>query len=218
MPEIIGIAVLKKTYTDSVNRLFSNEISERKAIMKEALDSVLKAQTAKIKKLYLSGPTSDQSITQRRFRSTTIKGETRWYSQETSRGVEGSISFGEGIDYTSMHIRPDAGNITVTTGGRFTIPLPHVRNADGSWKAPYKPGNLRYVPGLFRGGKGLNKDILWQRRGKTVIPMFVLKKQVTFPSRVPMEDIRIDVREDLKAAMDKVFTGFDFGYVRSQKQ
>lgn len=203
MPEIIGIAITKKTYADR-GIIRGQRI---KTMMRRAFESVLPTFSEHVKKTYLSGPTSATTIS---ARSKKLRDATSFSIAETPKGVAGVLSVGGNVPYASLHVGSTGERITLTTAKRFVVPHPDIRNKDGSWRAPYSPGNLRNVPGLFRRG-----DVLYQRMasGKPRARFF-LKQSITIPQRVDMRSIEYELRPRLLQTMKLEFDNYDYGYLR----
>lgn len=206
MAELISIGVTKKTYAD---RGIKGGVSIQ-TMIRRAFEAVLPNAVRDVKQKYLSGPTTPYSISKRKgdiFRGT-------YHSiYETAKTVVGKLVIGEWAKHAPLHIGMSGEKTSLMTSGRFTIPFPHVRNADGSWRAPYSPGNLRSVPGLFRRG-----DILFQRSaGNTITPVFVLKTRIEMPQRVDLPSIERDIRPALIRTMKLEFDGYDYGYLRMMR-
>lgn len=206
MAELISIGLTKKTYADrGVKRGRSIQ-----TMIRRAFELVLPDAVRDVKIRYLSGPKTSYSIAKRKG---DIYGGTYHSIFETAKTVVGKLVIGEGAKYTPLHVGSSGERTQLMTSGRFTIPFPHVRNADGTWRAPYSPGNLRNVPGLFRKG-----DILYQRRaGNKITPMFVLKTRIEIPQRVDLPSIERDIRPKMVQTMKLEFDGYDYGYLRMMK-
>lgn len=211
---LITIGMKTKSYADK-------QIAGRGTIgdrMEKAFQETLPGMLAEIKKKYLTTHSSD-SLQKRKGN---IYRNTNYSISRTGKdNVTGKINIGEGVPYTGMHVGK-SGTTFATSGGKpFVIPFTWNRNKDGSWRAPYIPGQLRNAPGLFRGSRkhNLNPDILYQRyKTRGPKPMFILKRQIKVPNRVDMDEIQVDVRARLSMAMERAFEGYDFGYLRmSQK-
>ena len=184
-------------------------------VMEEVLKSNLRADLNYIRNR-LSGPTSSGYVSTRT--GALLKG-TRLEVTRTEKGnVTGRIFIGEGAPYTGLHIGTGSPGVFMTKKKMFTIPFSWNQNKDGSWKAPFIPGQLYSMKGLFRGSaeRNLKEDTLYYKIGKKIKPVFKLKDSIKLPQRVNLDEImegRLDV---LMGALTEAFGGYDFGYLAQQ--
>jgi hypothetical protein len=117
--------------------------------------------------------------------------------------ITGGVEFGS--KYAGVHVGP-RGQKTIIRPKRaqfLTIPLPAAKTAAGAGR-----GRARDFPDTFiiKSKRG-NALIVRRAGGKGIIPLFVLKKQVTIPARVHPEDIRKaiapKIKKDLEDSLEK---------------
>jgi hypothetical protein len=117
--------------------------------------------------------------------------------------ITGGIEFGS--KYAGVHVGPRGQKTTIRPKRAqfLTIPLPAAKTAAGAGS-----GRARDFPDTFiiKSKRG-NTLIVRRAGGKGIIPLFVLKKQVTIPARVHPEDIRKaiapKIKKDLEDSLEK---------------
>ena len=161
------------------------------SIIERTLDKETKDFVRYLKSRYLtSGSKSGHDFIAKR--SGRLRDSTYGITTRTSNyGSTSRIVIGEGLPYTKMHVGNEGrGKRPFSTGGTFVIPFAAFRNADGSWRAPFK-SPLRNVPGLFRGSRktGLKSDTLYKvmSKGSPPTPIFKLKKTINVSQRVQID-------------------------------
>ena len=185
-------------------------------VMEEVLQNEMKFDLAYIKnRLSASSPSTGYIAT----RSGKLLKGTRLEVTRTAKGnVTGRIVIGEGVPYTGLHVGVGSPGVYMTKKKMFTIPFSWNQNADGSWKAPFVPGQLHSVKGLFRGTaeRNLKEDTLYYKIGKRIKPVFKLKDSIKLPQRVNLDEIMEGRRDQLMGALAEAFSGYDFGYLAQQ--
>ncbi len=134
-----------------------------------------------VRNVYLSGPMGSTKLG---VRSGELRKGTRpLTTKKQASSITGGMVIGENTPkYTTAWVGPRGQEriITPVRGQALAIPLTAALTSKGLLKAQYaKVGSLRDVPGLFRIG-----DTLFKRSGKELVPLFVLKRQVTQRTRV----------------------------------
>ena len=215
---VFAIGIKSKNYPNKVKG--GGTVADR---MEGAFKSVLPQMLAEIKAKYLSVHSSS-SIASRK-KSGGLRAHTKYHIKRTGKdNVSGEIAIGEGVPYAGIHVGSGGSANLLRAGGKpFVIPLTSagIQNKDGSWRSPYVPGRLRSVPGLFRGTRkhNLNPNILYQRyKTRGIKPMFMLKQNISVPTRVDIDEIQGDIKSRLSVAMQRAFEGYDFGYLRMMQK
>ncbi len=211
---IFAIGVKTKAYADKGIK-GGGTIQSR---IEGAFQSVLPSLLTEIRHKYLLHQSSG-SIEKRKGN---IYRNTKYEIKRTpSGGVSGGVVIGEGVPYASIHVGTGGSAEFMHASGKpFVIPLPWARNKDGRWRSPYVPGQLRNVPGLFKGSKKyrLNPNYLYQRyKTRGPKPMFKLQRTIRVPTRVDIGEVKETMRVRLQEAMVQYFEGYDFGYMRMLK-
>lgn len=86
-----------------------------------------------------------------------------------------------GVGYLRIH---ETGGVVKSTKSKYlAIPLSAALNANGT---PIKPGP-RFWLNTFVATSKKGNLIIFQRRGKEIVPLYVLKKSVTIKARLGME-------------------------------
>ena len=146
--------------------------------MKEFLDQVAQALAQRHSTGWPGGTTENTLSKRSGALTNAIVGSVR-VSGETFATVEGQIG-APGIPYA--RIQETGGTITPKKAKYLCIPLPAALTSNGlpiqssprdwpnTWIAESKAGNL----------------IIFQRRGTSVVPLYVLKSSVTIPPRLGM--------------------------------
>jgi hypothetical protein len=214
---VFAIGITKKSFADQKVK-GGGTVADR---MDKAFQSVLPQMLADIKVRYLS----EHSGSSIKKRKENIYKHTKYSVTRTAKdNVSGEIRIGEGVPYTAIHVGSGGSANLLRAGNKpFVIPLTSagIQNKDGSWRSPYVPGQLRNVPGLFRGTRkhNLNPNILYQKyKTRGIKPMFILKQGITVPTRVDINEIQDDIKSRLSVAMGRAFEGYDFGYLRMMQK
>ena len=212
---VFAIGITKKSYADQKVK-GGGTVADR---MEGAFKSVLPQMLAEIRSKYL---TSHSASSIKKGKGNIYKHTNYVINRTAKDNVSGEISIGEGVPYTPIHVGSGGSANLLRAGNKpFVIPFSWARNKDGGWKAPYVPGQLRNVPGLFRGTKkhNLNPNILYQRyKTRGIKPMFMLKQNISVPTRVDIDEIQGDIKSRLSVAMQRAFEGYDFGYLRMMQK
>lgn len=142
---------------------------------------------------------------------------------DTGSGVQfdfGVLSPSEGNALVYAGVHEFGATIKAKGGGWLKIPI-------GPWSNAYTDATSRGrsaltergvaragagdVGNLFRGRGSLRSDILYQRQGEGIMPMFLLRRQVTVPPRPALlpsvQDVLPTWVERFTAALDKATTG-----------
>ncbi len=128
------------------------------------------------------------------MRQTTVPRLTK----QIADGVQGGTDFG--AKYAGVHMGPRGQKTVITPKAAqfLTIPMPGALTAAGMVR-----GRARDFPGTF-----IAKGMIFQKqRGGKIVPLFLLRRQVTVPARIHPEDIANEylpvVAQDLVESMGK---------------
>ena len=126
------------------------------------------------------GGTTDKTLSRRSGALTeSLKDGVRVQSSPDINSVQGSLS---GVFYARTH---EFGAVIKAKNAKYlTIPLPAALNANGTPKRI----NARAWDNTFVMRAKTGSLLICQRQGKTVIPLYVLKKEVKIKPRLGMGD------------------------------
>lgn len=211
MPQIITVTSDATKAVAGLNRLGGR-------LMRGALNIALRhlrAGAQKFKREHFSGPTSPTSVRSLsgRLRSSIYVIEPKI---EGNKLVVGGISIGQGsIPYTRVHVGSPRGQITEIVPKKakaLTIPTRFAKTSAGRPRGPaFKGGKPNPIWGItfIAGGMIFGYSRGTKRKYANPVPLFILKKQVSIPSRVdPREDfikvvlpgIKKDLRQLVRTA------------------
>jgi hypothetical protein len=109
--------------------------------------------------------------------------------------IIGRVVIGSGLDYTHIHVGPAGQTTTIfpKKAKALAIPLPSAMTGGGRLLSVFmnKTSLWDLHPRLFRGNKkhNLRPDILYYKRGNSIMPMFLLRRSVTIRTKVWPEQI-----------------------------
>lgn len=115
----------------------------------------------------------------------------------TGGGLEGSIS---GAFYLAIH--EYGGEMRATRAQYMTIPLPEALNANGTPKRQ----SAREWNNTFVGKSRNGNLIVFQRRGRLIVPLYVLKKQVRIRARLGLRQAQADAMDTFINRLAKLVT------------
>jgi hypothetical protein len=181
--------ILKRDW-DSAAQALSRE-------MKEFLHQVVEAIVARNKGGWPGG-TTGTSLSMRSGRLVAaILGSVRVTGQ-TFAAIEGQIG-APGVPYA--RIQETGGTISAKSGRFLAIPLPAALDGHG---VPLQ-SSPRDWPNTFCAQSKAGNLLIFQRRGTTVIPLYVLKTQVAIPPRLNMgATLRAGIPYFVERAMDEL--------------
>lgn len=162
-----------EAYRAYVKEGFDKGVKEMKPDMRAYLEEVVNALVEKHSKSYPGGTTSDS------------------LSKRSGRGIE---AIRQGVKITGGRLDTLRARLKIPTpiayheyehtkraGGKLmTIPLPAALNPNGT---PIKP-SARAWENTFITTSRRGNLIIFQRRGRRIIPLYVLKDSVTVPARL----------------------------------
>jgi hypothetical protein len=126
------------------------------------------------------------------LRSVTVTGTT-W---ETLKGAIGGSS--------QLYIHEYGGTMTSSGGKMLTIPLPAALSQSGT-----SPPFARQWRNTFVATSRKGNLIIFQRRGREIVPLYVLKDQVKIPARLGMaKELTTQIPYFLGKAADMVVSEF----------
>jgi phage gpG-like protein len=111
---------------------------------------------------------------------------------------------GSGVVYARIH--EQGGVVTPKRAKALTVPLPGAMTASGVVRGDARSFSDTFL--LKRKGKD---PVIMQRKGKNVVPLFVLKKRVKIPKRpylrpaieARIPSLRSEIRKQIKMGMRK---------------
>jgi hypothetical protein len=178
----------------------------------EILDALTRELTQQSKMLeghiitrHLTGGTTDDRLS---VQSGHLRRTTRALIAKR-KGSTITAGVGFGAKYAGVHVGPK-GKKTVIRPKRaknLAIPLPAARTRAGAGRtiSPRDFPNLIFIPGK---NTPSGSSLLVQKRGKQIVPMFVLKKMVTISTRVHLKSIiarkKAEIVQGISDALNKV--------------
>jgi len=99
--------------------------------------------------------------------------------------IVSGVEVGEGVPYAALHVGLSNRTETVVNASRLFMAIPIGGNLTAGGRA--RTLSPRDVPDLFRPGANsgkLSRGILYQRRPRSPLPMFLLLQSVTIPRRI----------------------------------
>jgi phage gpG-like protein len=174
---MIELTFDKKELTSLNDKIRRISVNDRFSVTKKFFDNIAKETELTMKRDILSGQVL--KVRTGRLRSS-IAGVIIKTNDELTAIIGSGVRQGNRISYANIH---EVGGVIRPKRGKYlAIPLKGALTSSGS---QLRGGAMsaRDFPNTFiRRGKSGN-PIIFQKRGKGVIPLFVLKKSVTIPAR-----------------------------------
>ena len=141
------------------------------------------------------GGTSGKSLSRRSGRLVESIAASVRVSGKFSQGGEVRGQIGSPLIYAN--IQEVGGTIRPTRAQYLTVPLPAALNSNGTMKFP----SARHYPKTFVQRSRRGNLIIFQKQGRSIIPLFVLKKSVRIPPRL---NLGVAVAAGTKALGDRI--------------
>ncbi|QXN72631.1 minor tail protein [Rhodobacter phage RcZahn] len=181
----------------AIREAWDDQVGTVSAVLKDYLTSVAQELASKHGQAWPNGTTSS-TLSKRTgravdsiIRSVSVKGTT-W---ETLMGKIG------GIHYLAIH---EYGGTIKSKGKLMTIPLPAALSGRGT-----SPPFARQWKDTFVARSKKGNLIIFQKRGLTIVPLYVLKNEVYIPPRLGMrKELEEQLPYFLSRAADRIVDDF----------
>ena len=163
--------------------------------MREFLAQVVEAIVQRNSEAWPGG-TSESSLSKRSGNLISAIGGSMRVSGSTFNDIQGSVG-APGVQYAKIQ---ETGGVVKAKNGKFlAIPLPAALDSNG---LPLQ-SSPRSWPNTFCATSKAGNLIIFQKRGTSIVPLYVLKTQVTIPPRLGMrKTLEAGVPYFVERAMD----------------